>query len=187
MTTAELLAIPDDGIERWLVEGQLREKRPSTARNVPQWRDRRHSRTMVRTAKFLDNWRDGQPDPRGEVVCGEAGVRILRDPDTTVGVDVAYVAANLVLQESEETTLIDGVPTLIVEILSPSDTIEEIEAKIELYQKAGVPLIWIVNPYERTVTIHRLDAEPELVNVRQELTAEPFLPGFRVQVAEIFK
>ena len=43
-----------------------------------------------------------------------------------------------------------------------------------------------VDPDDRTVTIYRLDAEPELVNVKQELVGDPQLPGFRVAVAEIF-
>ncbi len=179
MTTEELLALPRNGTERWLIEGQLREK-PMTVRN------RIHSRIMVCISHFLESWRKLQPEPRGEVLCGEAGCRLRRDPDTTVGIDVVYVAANLVQQQSDDTTLIDGVPTLIVEILSPSDTIEDIEEKIDLYQNAGVPLIWIIDPHYRTITIYRLDREPELVNIRQELTAEPFLPGFRVAVAEIF-
>lgn len=179
MTTEELLALPRNGTERWLIEGQLREK-PISVRN------RVHSRIMVRSAKFLDNWLDGQPPPRGEVLCGEAGCRLGRNPDTTVGTDVVYVAANLVHQESDDTTLIDGVPTLIIEILSPSDVFEDIKEKIDLYQNFRVPLIWVIDPHDRTVTIYRLDREPELVNVRQELTAEPFLPGFRVAVAEIF-
>jgi hypothetical protein len=36
------------------------------------------------------------------------------------------------------------------------------------------------------VTVHRPGAEPELFNVRQEISAEPHLPGFRVPVARIF-
>ncbi len=179
MTTEELLALPNDGIDRWLIEGQLREK-PMTVRN------RVHSRIMVRIAKFLDNWADAQPMPRGQVLCGEAGCRLHRDPDTTVGIDVVYIAASLAHQESAETTLIDGVPTLAVEILSPSDRFEEIGDKIDDYLSAGVALVWIVNPHDQTVTIHRPDAAPELVNVLQELSAEPHLAGFRVAVKEIF-
>jgi hypothetical protein len=34
--------------------------------------------------------------------------------------------------------------------------------------------------------IYRPDAEPELVNIKQDLTAEPHLPGFRVAVAQLF-
>ena len=179
MTTEEMLALPRNGTARWLIEGQLREK-AMTLRN------RVHSRIMVRTAKFLDNWADEQPLPRGWVLCGEAGCRLRRNPDTTVGIDVVYIAANLVQQESEDTTLIDGIPVLIVEILSPSDVFEEIKEKIDTYQAAGVPLIWIIDPHDRTVTIYRLDAEPELVNVHQELSGEPHLPGFRVKVIELF-
>jgi Uma2 family endonuclease len=117
MTTEQLLALPPNGTERWLIQGQLREK-PMTIRN------RFHSRIMVRSAKFLDNWADGQPEPRGKVLCGEVGCRLRRNPDTTYGIDVVYVAANLVQQESDDTTLIDGVPILAVEILSPSDTVD---------------------------------------------------------------
>ena len=179
MTTEELLAMPRNGVERWLIHGQLREK-PMTVRN------RFHSRIMVRLSHVLESWRECQPEPRGEVLCGEAGCRLSRNPDTTVGIDVVYIAANLAMQESDETTLIDGVPTLIIEILSPSDTIEAIEEKIDIYQKAGVPLIWIIDPHDRTVTIYRLNAQPELVNIHQELSGEPFLPGFRIQVAQIF-
>ena len=179
MTTEEMLAMPQNGITRWLIEGQLQEK-PMTVRN------RTHSRIMVRSAKYLDNWLDGRPLPHGQVLCGEAGCRLRRNPDTTVGIDVVYIAANLISQESNDTTLIDGVPILVIEILSPSDTIEEIGDKIDLYQAAGVPLIWIIDPHDRTVTIYRLDAEPELVNVNQDLIAEQHLPGFRVAVAELF-
>ena len=42
------------------------------------------------------------------------------------------------------------------------------------------------DPHDQTVTIYRAKTEPELVNVRQELTGEPHLPGFHVPAAEIF-
>jgi Uma2 family endonuclease len=179
MTTEELLALPRDGVERWLIRGQLRE-RPTTIRN--RW----HSRIMARLAKFLDNWLDRQPEPRGSVLCGEAGCRLRRDPDTTVGIDVVYIASDLALGDSEETSLIDGVPVLVVEILSPSDTQEQINEKIDDYLRAGVAVVWVIDPHDRTVLIYRKDAAPELVNVNQELTGDPELPGFRVPVAQIF-
>ena len=179
MTTEQLLALPENGVERWLIRGQLRE-RPMTVRN--RW----HSRIMARVAKFIDNWLDQQPEPRGSVLCGEAGVRLRGDRDTTVGVDVVYISAELAAHTSTETTLIDGVPILVVEILSPNDTQEQIDEKVDNYLRAGVHLVWVIDPHDRTVLIYRPNAEPELVNVRQELSGEPHLPGFRVQVAQIF-
>jgi Uma2 family endonuclease len=183
MTTEEFLALPDDGVERWLIRGQLREARRGKTMTV---RNRWHSRIMARVTKFLDNWLDGQPEPRGSVLCGEAGCRLSHDPDTIVGIDVVYVSPEVAVRESEDTTLIDGVPVLAVEILSPNDVLEQINAKIDGYLQAGVPLVWEIDPHRRTVEIFRPDAEPELVNVRQELSGEPHLPGFRVAVAQLF-
>jgi Uma2 family endonuclease len=179
MTTEELLALPQNGVERWLIRGQLRE-RPMTVRN--RW----HSRIMARVTYLLESWLAQQPEPRGSVLCGEAGCRLRRDPDTTVGIDVVYISAELAARESDETSLIDGVPVLVVEILSPNDTQEQIDEKIDGYLHAGVLLVWVIDPHDRTVLIYRPGAEPELVNVRQELSGAPHLPGFQVPVAQLF-
>lgn len=184
MTTEELLAMPDDGIERWLIDGELREfsrEHPMTVRN------RFHSRAMICVGTELELWGRQQQTPRGQVLGGEVGVRLRRDPDTTVGVDVVYVSAEVVVRQTDETTLIDGVPTLAVEILSPKNTVEEITDKITVYKSAGVPLVWVLNPYDRTVTVYRPGAEPEPLNALAELSGEPHLPGFRVPVARLFE
>ena len=76
---------------------------------------------------------------------------------------------------------------LAVEILSPSDKHEEIVERVREYLEAGVPLVWIVDPDFHTVLVHRPDGEPQLYNVRQELSGEPHLPGFRIPVARIFE
>jgi Uma2 family endonuclease len=180
MTTEELLALPENGVERWLIRGQLREK-PMTKRN--RW----HSRVMARISQLLGNWLDQQPEPRGEVLDGEAGCRLRRGPDTSFGIDVVYISPELAAQDPADTSMIDGVPTLVVEILSPSDTEEETNEKVDEYLAAGVPLVWLVDPHHRTVEVHRPAAEPELFNLRQEFPADPHIPGFRIPVSSIFK
>ena len=170
--TEELLALPDNGVDRWLIAGRLREK-PLTVRN--RW----HTRLTARLAQLIGNWLDGQPAPRGEVFDGEVGCRLRRNPDTTVGIDLVYVSAELAALEPADTRLIDGVPTLAVEVLSPNDTQEEIE-KVDVYLAANVPLVWVIDPHDRTVLVYRPGQEPELFNVRQELSGEPHLPGLRM-------
>ncbi len=150
-------------------------------------RNRFHSRIMIRVGKILDNWLDEQPEPRGQVLGGEAGVILGHDPDTTVGIDVTYVGTEVMVRQTEDSTLIDGVPTLVAEILSPSDTIEDINEKIDAYLDARVSIIWIIDPYRRTITVHQPDSVPKLFNVRDELSVEPHLPGFRVPVARLFE
>lgn len=180
MTTEEMLALPDNGMERWLIDGELREK-PMTVRN------RFHSDIMVCVGTVLKNWRDGQAGPRGKVYCGEAGVRLRRDPDLTVGADVVYASPELVAAQTDQTTLVEGIPALLVEILSPSTTVEEINEKLASYRTAGVPHVWVIDPYLHTLVVHRPDELPVLLNPNQEVTAEPHLPGFRVPVSRLFE
>ena len=184
MTTEELLAIPEDGTDRWLIAGELRE-RPTTRRN------RFHSRTMARVTRFLDSWLDEQPEPRGQVLVGDAGVILGHDPDTTVDAYLArcalktgklFEAACELGGGSGEFGLALGIAFQIA-----SDTIEDINEKIDAYLAARVSIIWIIDPHRRTITVHQPECEPELFNIRDELSAEPHLPGFRVPVARLFE
>jgi Uma2 family endonuclease len=184
MTAEEFLALPDDGVERWLIRGELREKRDTdmTVRN------RTHSITEGRVTGFLFKWLWDQPAPRGEVVCGEAGFLLRRDPATvTAGVDVAVVTAAQADARPPGTTLFDGPALLIAEVLSPHDTQEEVAERVEEYLACGVPVVWVISTYFRTVTVHRADAEPVLFNRTQTLTGDPELPGFSCPVADLFR
>lgn len=180
MTTEEFLALPENNeVERWLLGGRLIE-RPMTRRSFS------HSRTLIRIGQMLQNWLDQQPAPRGMVVGGEAGFRLTRNPDFTVGVDVAYISAEQAAATSKRAFLIDGPPVLAVEILSPSDRNDDITDKVWGYIDAGVKLVWRVEPVVGLVTVFRPDAEPEGINIHGHLTGDPHLPGFRVAVADIF-
>jgi Uma2 family endonuclease len=182
MTTADLLAIPDDGKRRWLIRGELREQ-DVTIRN------RFHSGTMANIATELNNWRRTLKTPRGQVVCGEAGVRLPGkddEEDTTLGVDVAYVPPEVMVRQSDDSTIIEGVPSLVVEILSPSDKIEEIDEMIEEYLEAGTPLLWVVSPSWRNVTIYQSGRDATFVNDKQEIDGGDVLPGFRCPVERFF-
>ncbi len=181
LTTDDLLSFPeDDGFERWLIRGQLRE-RAMTKRN--RW----HSRVLIRLGRFLDEWLDSQPAPRGEIVGGEAGVRLTTSPDSTVGIDLAFIGPEVAGHRSTKSTLFDGPPILAVEILSPTDQQKDLQEKIREYLRCGVKLVWIVDPYFQTITVYQHDAEPVLFNSTQTITAEPYLPGFVQQVARVFE
>ncbi len=119
ITAEQWFALPDDGIDRDLIEGELSEK-PMT-----KW-NRFHSRTVTRLAYLLEAWLQTQPAPAGEVYTGEVGTILRRSPDTAVGIDVAYFSAETVARQNESTTLMVGSPSLAVEVLSPSDKLEEI-------------------------------------------------------------
>lgn len=79
-------------------------------------------------------------------------------------------------------------PDLAVEVVSPSDKDMEIEAKVALYQKHGVRLIWVVHPFSRTVDIYRLDTGllSKPIGQESELSGEDVIPGFTLKLTDIF-
>jgi Uma2 family endonuclease len=78
------------------------------------------------------------------------------------------------------------VPDLIVEVISPNDKAYEVEEKVEMFLKAGVPLIWVVHPNVRTIRIIRGDGSTTLLRESDELTGEDIIPGFTCPVSSIF-
>jgi Uma2 family endonuclease len=186
MTAEEFLALPDDGVERWLIDGEVRTwGRPEgddvTLRNAD------HSTVLMRIGQLLNNWLDGRPEPRGRVAGGEAGFVLRRGPDVLAGLDAAYVGPEVPAARRGRTTLFDGPPRLAVEILSPSNTIADITDKVATYLACGVPVVWLVNPYSRMVEVHRPGASPRGLYDDATLTGDPELPGFRAAVADFFR
>lgn len=101
-------------------------------------------------------------------------------------VDIALISNHVASRQRSDFPLIDGIPTFVVEVLSPSDTIGDINEKIDVYMAARVPIVWIIDPHRQSVTVHRPGKPAQLCNVGDELTVEPHLSGFRVQVAQLF-
>jgi Uma2 family endonuclease len=179
MTTEEFLALPADGVHRELIRGELREK-PMTTRGNP------HGLTTINLAHRLREWLLSQPRPRGMLFAGEARVRLRSEPLTIVGIDLTYLSPEHAARTDPMAALVDGPPLISVEITSPSDTAEEIAEKVWEYLDSGVAMVWQVNPFFRTVSVHRAGLPVETFNESQELRAQPHLPGFRVLVSDIF-
>ncbi len=179
MTLAEFHELEDDpNVERMLIRGILWES-PMTKRT------RDHSRIESRISQLLGNWADEQPLPRPEIYSGEIGCD-LPELETGVGIDVAVVSAELEAKLGNDEKYIIGVPTLVVEVLSPTDRVAEVNAKLDNYLAAGVPMIWVVDPFKETIVVHRPDREPQMFTKLDELSGSEVLPGFSVAVKDIF-
>jgi len=180
-----------DGMDRYVIDGELREN-PSGAidsetGDIMPVRNIQHCEATTACARHLGNWQAGIAKPRGKVLTGDAGVRFALDPDRTFGVDVMVVSAEVLAAQTGESTIVEGVPTLCVEILSPSEVLERIDEKTDAYLAAGVPLVWLLDLHDKSVTVYSPGAEPILFNRLMEIGGEPHLPGFRVPVANLFE
>jgi len=184
MTAEEFLALPNDGVERWLIRGELRENGDTDM----TMRNKHHSMTESRISALLFMWAMSQPEPRCEIVSGEAGFRLRTTPATiSAGVDVAVITAAQADIDSDDTTLIVGPPMLIAEVQSPSDHLEDIVERVKEYLDCGVPVVWLFNPYFKTVTVHRRGVDPLALGSKEILSGDPELPGFSAKVADFFR
>ena len=77
-------------------------------------------------------------------------------------------------------------PDLAVEVLSTHDVIADVDEKLFDYEIAGFPLVWVVNPVRRTVTVHPFPGKPFILTADDTITAESALPGFSCRVADLF-
>lgn len=79
------------------------------------------------------------------------------------------------------------IPDLAVEVVSPTDAYADVLRKVRLYRQDGVPLIWVVEPGAKLVTVHAAASEQQTTLAGdQRLTVGDILPGFDISVAQIF-
>ena len=78
-------------------------------------------------------------------------------------------------------------PDLVLEVVSPNDKADEVDAKARVWLSAGVRLVWVVYPAGRYVQIWRANGDIEVRREGQELDGEDVVPGFTMLVAEIFE
>ncbi len=80
------------------------------------------------------------------------------------------------------------VPTLAVEIMSPTDRLKDVLDKVALYLSDGVQLVWIVNRKKRIVTVYQADADEVIkLTIKDTLTGDDVIPGFSIPVAALFE
>jgi len=85
---------------------------------------------------------------------------------------------------------INGVPDLVVEILSPGTAYYDLRKKYRVYEEKGVKEYWIVDPEEQSVEIYTLQDGKFSLTQRAEKRGEvesPYVQGFAVAVERIFE
>jgi|SRR5215831_15590692 len=84
-----------------------------------------------------------------------------------------------------------GIPDLMIEILSPGSSVEDMHTKFELYQDAEVPEYWLVNPASKNVTFYSLSEAGKYNEGKtfsgQEIIRSKSIERFIIQAADIFR
>src|SRR5437660_9288526 len=143
LTPEELLAMPD-GDRYALVDGYPVEKKMG---GESSW-------LSNRLGRYLDEFCDA--NHMGWVLGSEGGYQCFPfAPNLVRKPDVSVIRRGRLTGRRVPPGNVRIHPDLAVEVVSPNDTNYEVEAKIREYLRAGVSLVWVVNPPARIVRVHR--------------------------------
>ena len=162
----------DDGLFE-LVDGKLVQKEMSSLAN--------RTAGIITTRLSIFNTQSKS----GYVVYPEQTFQCFpHDPSLVRIPDVAVIVVNRLAAVPEEGH-VPIAPDLAVEVISPNDRIYKFERKLVDYRKAGIKLVWEVNPKFRFIRVHHLDRPPERLEETGTLIGTPVLPGFSVLVRDL--
>jgi Uma2 family endonuclease len=78
------------------------------------------------------------------------------------------------------------VPDLAVEVLSASNTVQEMHRKLQEYFAAGTQLVWYVNPEMQRITVYTAPEQWLELGIEDVLDGGDVLPGFQLPIRDLF-
>jgi len=172
-TPADALVRRDSGIFE-LIDGELNEKNVGAI----------SSQVGLKLGGRLDAW--ALAGDRGEVFGADTGFQCFDDdPKRVRKPDVSFVSRERMAPEDVPEGHVLIAPDLAVEVVSPHDTVYEIESKVREYLAAGVRLVWLINPDSRSARVHRGDGSITGIAEDGTLQGEDVLPGFACRLGDV--
>lgn len=175
MTADELLVRPDDGLRHELIDGELRTMAPAGSD---------HGSIHLRLGTVVGGYVAAHR--LGVLFGADTGFRLRGDPDTVRAPDLSFVSARRIPAGGRPgPKYFEGAPDLAVEVLSPSDTVGEGEAKLTSFFAAGCRLGWLIDPARETLTVYLPPGTPARVLGPEDiLDGGDVLPGFACRVRD---
>lgn len=131
------------------------------------------------------NW--VKQDGKGVALDSSTGFKLPNGADRSP--DAAWVLRTRLAQLTPEQKqkFLPLAPDFVIELKSPTDALEDVQAKMDEYMENGVRLGWLINPETRQVAIYRPGKEVELLDSPLEISGDPVLPGFVLDLREIWE
>ncbi|MGV0024216.1 Uma2 family endonuclease [Phormidesmis priestleyi] len=123
-----------------------------------------------------------KPRKLGRVTGSSAGFK-LPNSDTRAP-DVSFVQAERLRRSPR--SFAELAPDLMVEVKSPTDSVQKLRDKIDEFLQQGTRVGILINPEKRWVEIRRSEQEPVTLHDGDVLTVPDLLPGWEVQVTDLW-
>lgn len=112
------------------------------------------------------------------------GFLLRRDPDVLYSPDAALFYKRP--DSSADYPWQEFCPELLIEVVSPSNTLKNMVRKRHDYFEAGAEQVWLVYPDRKTIEVHFSDGKQVVVGEKDMLTGEGIAEGLTINVAELF-
>lgn len=172
-TANEFATLPEFNERYELLDGRLAEK------PMPRFEHGYISRLVLKAYDRFD------PDERIGIMLAEISVRIRDDYVPTP--DLSFWSVE---HKPARKVAIAPRPDMAIEIQSEGQSLTSLVKKAKEYQKAGVKLVWIIQPSKKIVTVfHQGHASRKPVTIQPdgELDGEDVIPGFKLPLTALFE
>ena len=119
------------------------------------------------------------------VAGGEGGCILADDPDTVLGPDVSVILTEQI-PAIQAPGYMPIVPPLVAEVCSPSNRLANIEEKMQIYLRAGVQLVLVIDTSRRTMRGRSPEGDDTLLIETDEFTGGEAFPCCRLPVERLF-
>ena len=174
-TADELIHLPRGKCRYELVKGELFEMPPAGGR---------HRNAAMQIGSLLNAY--VRANGLGYAFAAETGFILRRDPDTVRAPDACFIAKDRLPPGELPAGYFDIMPDLAVEVLSPNDRPREVQDKVDDWLRAGVRLVWVIDPATRTAIVYRSASEFQEVAEEGILDGGQVVPGFTCQLRVLF-
>jgi Uma2 family endonuclease len=158
-----------------LIKGELRQMSPTGGL---------HGLLALELGRLLGNHVVAQK--LGYVTAAETGFILAETPLTVRAPDVGFVAKAHMPQPIPQ-KYIPVAPDLAVEVVSPSDTAQDIREKVIDFLQAGTRIVWVVYPESETVDVYRPGKDVQIISVDGILDGGDVVPGLHIPLRDVFK
>ena len=145
------------------------------------------SKQNIKISSQLDNWAEN--DGTGIAYESSAGYKLpngaLRSPDASW----VLISRLRELTSDEGSGFYSVCPDFVIELRSTSDSLSMLQEKMQEYIDNGARLGWLIDPISspKSVHIYRPQAEVEILDEPSEVSGEPELPGFTLNIRRVWE
>ena len=173
LTLEEFLALPEEEVNYEFVDGQ------AIPKVSPKYF---HSTLQLALGLLIRSWCKG----KGRVVPEWAILLKRQGKDWAPLPDLTYISYERLPKSWKRNEACPALPELVIEIISPDQTMKEFEDKAKDYFAAGVSRVWVVDPESISIRVFLPDGSSKVYTKNMQIV-DSLLPGLEVTTRQVFE